>query len=287
MSIACLVQGGMVKQTPATSETPYGDRYTYTDEQVTRAAGLHLDNLRKLITWGAVKPVQAGGGRGKTRLWEGWQALRISITSQIANSGFSLQMAHTLCSCLPVSDLVQAYDPDIIRWRAKFRAERGEKRLRAMIAPAGTGYWPRARYSDGEIAIIDSRFVYYAPYDPWGEDGRHSFAGVIDHDRNRFLPFYGVGPAVDVPSTNLPKRIRDNAVVSRSSLLVDDEYLTIDEKARTRRIQNLLPAGLSFELPAKFLYSTLVAVNLEVGLTMFIRKLLELPIENPLTVSLE
>ena len=68
----------------------------FTDEQVTEACNLHVDNLRKLITWGAVIPAQAGGGRGRVRLWTMGHVRRISITASIQNAGFSLRLAHTI-----------------------------------------------------------------------------------------------------------------------------------------------------------------------------------------------
>src|SRR5216684_6744624 len=85
----------------------------FTDEQVTNACNLHIDNLRRLITWGAVCPVQSGGGRGRVRQWTARQALRISVTAQFVEAGFSLQMSHTITYCLPLDDLLYAYDPGI------------------------------------------------------------------------------------------------------------------------------------------------------------------------------
>ena len=45
-----------------------GSKTTFTGDAVTAACGLHRDNLRRLITWRAVIPVQAGAGRGRVRL---------------------------------------------------------------------------------------------------------------------------------------------------------------------------------------------------------------------------
>jgi hypothetical protein len=75
---------------------------TFTDEQLTTACELHVDNLRQLITWKAVIPYQRGGGRGRVRLWTLDHVYRISMTASIFNAGFSLKMAHTLAYLIPM-----------------------------------------------------------------------------------------------------------------------------------------------------------------------------------------
>ena len=72
------------------------DQQTFTDEQVTEVCKLYLDNLRELITWKAVLPVQRGGGRGRVRLWSLEHVQRIAAIAAIFNSGFSLRIAHTI-----------------------------------------------------------------------------------------------------------------------------------------------------------------------------------------------
>src|SRR5262249_55086916 len=84
----------------------------YTDAQVLDATGLPIDSLRRLITWGAVRPAQAGGGRGRVRLGTTRQALRITATAQFTAAGFSLQMAHTLTYCVPLDGLMGIFDPE-------------------------------------------------------------------------------------------------------------------------------------------------------------------------------
>ena len=67
------------------------------DEQFCRAVSLHIQNVRKLATWGAVKPATAGGGgRGKVRMWNLDDVSQVGMISAAFHAGFSLRMAHSL-----------------------------------------------------------------------------------------------------------------------------------------------------------------------------------------------
>lgn len=67
------------------------------DEQFCRAVSLHIQNVRKLATWGAVKPATAGGGgRGKVRMWNLDDVRQVAMVSAAFHAGFSLRMAHAL-----------------------------------------------------------------------------------------------------------------------------------------------------------------------------------------------
>ncbi|HEX3861798.1 MAG TPA: hypothetical protein VHY35_08925 [Stellaceae bacterium] len=247
----------------------------FSDKQVTSACNLHVDNLRRLITWGAVTPAQAGGGRGRVRQWTARQALRVSVTAQFVEVGFSLQMAHTLTYCLPLDDLLYAYDPVIIRTVLKSDRDEGALRLKAMISRRGKYYWPGKRYMGSEVIIVDRQFVYA---DVLGDCP--TLLAVIDLERQRVYPsfsplqfVFGAGMAED---HNLPKII-DAQKISRNSLLIDDEHLTED---RPHRPLPIIPQDLDSQLLSldTLVCRNFIAINLAVGLTACVRKLLNLPL---------
>jgi hypothetical protein len=268
-----------------------GEAETFTDEQVTRACGLHLDNLRRLITWGAVTPAQSGGGRGRVRKWTARQALRISVTAQFVEVGFSLQMAHTLTYCLPLDDLLYAYDPAVLRTHLKGKRDRGSLRFKAMIERDATDYWPSKQYLGSEVFFVD-RWLLYA--DVLGDSP--TLLAIIDQERQRIYPrhnpyefLYGAGMVVDF---GLPKVV-DARKISRKSLLIDDEYLAepFDEPPsgkqldrvvakELRRFEKKIPRGVDTQLSSaeRLVCRNLIAVNLAVGLTAFVRQLLGLPV---------
>ena len=86
----------------------------FTDQQVTEACGLHVDNLRQLITWKAVVPAQRGGGRGKIRLWTEAHVRRISVTATLFNAGLSLKLSHTIAYCIPEDHWLDIYEPHVL-----------------------------------------------------------------------------------------------------------------------------------------------------------------------------
>src|SRR5215469_2003711 len=129
----------------------------FTDEEVTAASNLHIDNLRRLITWGAVTPAQAGGGRGRVRLWTLSQAMRIAVTAEFVEAGFSLQMAHTLTYCLPFDDMLRLYDPEFLK---KHFDVAHSPNLRAMVSPDETDYWPDKTLMGSALFVVNRRLVY-------------------------------------------------------------------------------------------------------------------------------
>jgi hypothetical protein len=246
----------------------------FTDEQVTNACNLHIDNLRRLITWGAVRPVQSGGGRGRVRQWTARQALRISVTAQFVEAGFSLQMSHTITYCLPLDDLLYAYDPGIIRKRLWGGRDPGSRRLRAMISRRPKNYWPDKAAIGSEVIIVDRQFVYA---DVLG-DCPTLFA-VVDLERQRVSPTYSpyefVFGAGMVEDFELPK-VADARNVSRSSLLIDDEFIF-------NKITPILdiPKGMDTQILSldRLVCRNFISLNLAVGLTACVRKLLGFPID--------
>lgn len=262
---------------------------TYTDEEVTAACGLHLDNLRRLITWGAVAPAQWGGGRGRVRRWTGREAVRISAAAQFVEAGFSLQMSHTLMHCLPpLYEFLDLYDPSAIS--ASLKPSRGE-RLKAIISPAaprGDEYLAISDSYSGKVFIVDRRFVY-------GEFlGDHpTLYAIIDPHLQGVIPR-------DSPYEHRPSMIYrdtwDNINANRvlpSSLLIEDDFLYEhgepgSDLVQKRRKHNELfreqmpeHVGRHIDRLKRLVYKNLCVINLTVGLTLFVRNLLGLPTTYP------
>jgi hypothetical protein len=262
------------------------DEKTFTDEQVTAACNLHIDNLRRLITWGAVRPVQGGGGRGRVRLWDFRQAMRIAVTAEFFEAGFSLQMAHTLTYCLPFDDLLHIYDPKFLVENVDQQSPK-DAYLRAMMNEEATNYWPPGDAVGGEIWIINRRFVYA---DLLGDTG-HPF-GIIDPERNRFYPM--VNPTKfywGVVTQGRGKRAWAKPAIQkidRQSLLLDDAYFSSRTRGRIKGLSKLpilqtLPLrGEQIDVPEERYYRSLLKINMNVGLVGAFRGLLGFPVSNPL-----
>jgi hypothetical protein len=251
----------------------------HTDEQVTRATGLHVDNLRRLITWGAVQPISAGGGRGRVREWTTRQALRISITAQFVEAGFSLQMAHTLTYCLPLDDLLYLYDPKyLMEVMAQEKPDESERRLLRQLTHAEPpGAWPERDYMGSQTLIVDGKFLYS---DVLGDCP--TLMAVIDRERQRVYPtrtpmefLHGTGVAEKYKFPRVP----DAQSINPESLLIDAEFL------KRRKTWKALPKAI---LPEQIVYQidggvesvvcrTLLAINFALGMVVCVRKLNDLP----------
>jgi len=246
------------------------DEKTFTDEQVMRACNLHIDNLRRLITWGAVKPIQAGGGRGRVRLWSFPQAMRVAVTAEIFDAGFSLQMAHTLTYCLPLDDLLKFYDPDFLRKKLDLNDPRNA-RLKSMLGTAGGIYLPEPS-SAGNIVVVDRMLVYA---DVLGDTYR--LYGYLNRG-NRYQPLWNWRRFYSEPVAEQPRK-RDQRITrpTPKSLLLD-----VDPGNRARLLYRLRSQKFSaYQLddPAAYFSKMIrnyLRVNLALGLTLAFRKLLGL-----------
>ena len=254
------------------------DEQRFTDEQVTKACGLHIDNLRRLITWGAVRPVQAGGGRGRVRLWTFAQAMRIAATTEFVEAGFSLQMAHTLTYCLPLDDLLALYDPDFLKNNVNLN-HRQNVRLNAMLAPAGEGesYWPGPEYT-GHIVVIDRRLVYA---DVLGDT--YQLYGLIHPELNLYYPVWDPRYAYFGPVTEGTQKRRPAIKnVEPSSLLLNDVYRRTSPRRLSRYMLKISKnVDSQIDDPEDHFYRHCLRLNLGVGLTVAFRKLLGFPASCP------
>lgn len=247
----------------------------FTDEQVTSACNLHIDNLRRLITWGAVKPVQAGGGRGRVRLWSFAQAMRVAATAEFFEAGFSLQMAHTLTYCLPLDDMLRLYDPEFIQKHVNLNDPK-EKHVKRLLSRRGKNYW-MPEDAVGNLIIIDRRIVYG---DLLGDD--HMLFGIINIINNLFYPswnpnrfYWGmVSEGLDIPPAT--PAITE---INRKSLLIDRRFFE-DDEAALREFQSKLMDNIETPIydPNELLCRNYLKINLNVGLVIAFRKLLGLPV---------
>lgn len=255
---------------------------TYTDAQVTEAAGLHVDNLRRLITWRALVPVQAGGGRGRVRLWTTRQALRISVTAQFVEAGFTLQMAHTLTYCLPLDDLLNTFDPDILNGLLGGKTGEGLDWSRARYKEISTDPnfdgWPGEQYYGTQTLIADGRYLYSDVIDP-----QPHLLAIIDPERQRVFPSYS--PSDFIHGTGmtemygLPWRL-DAEDIDKTTLLIDRGFMRKRNKKHHKAFDALLPDALP-----KYLNSVddlvcrfYLSLNLAFGMVVCIRRLSGMPV---------
>jgi hypothetical protein len=147
-----------------------------------------------------------------------------------------------------------------------------------MISARGKNYWPDKRALGSEVLIVDREFIYS---DVLG-DAPTLFA-AIDIGRQRVCPNYDpyrfVYGAGMVEGFHLPK-IVDAQTISRSSLLIDDEFLGGDWRTNVRLIQEKIPKELTTQILSisDLICRNLTIINLAVGLTACVRKLLGLPV---------
>ena len=68
----------------------------FDDHEVQLATGIGKADMERLITMRAVIPEQAGGGRGRIRLWGRFHLSRFAVLAAFRKGGFSLNMATTM-----------------------------------------------------------------------------------------------------------------------------------------------------------------------------------------------
>ena len=254
------------------------NNHTFTDERLTTACNLHVDNLRQLITWKAVIPYQRGGGRGRVRLWTLDHVYRISMTASIFNAGFSLKMAHTLAYLLPWDDLLYSNRPGWIDQTAWFDPKKSrvepdnrdwfihvvngcflylDKGLDVLDLSKNTKHVRKPMYYgklNREHTVLKSRIDfthYYAPDDASGDD--------IDPTFLTLPKWYNdTTPKWERTGTSTPE-------INPSSLAWEYEP-SLDEEL----------ANDAFTRPKSKL-----SVNLTLGLRIAVRRALNLPLDYP------
>ncbi len=240
------------------SDDPFVPKYS--DKQVLAATGLPIDSLRRLITWGAVRPVQAGGGRGRVRLWTTGQALRMSVTSQLAAAGFSLQMAHTLAYCVPISNLTLLFEPEALLPTMARRSNREAKDLlEALTHKREPRVWPGpGEYHASQILILDREFVYTNM-----DESGFELMAVIDLARQRVIPLHDPEREADGDAET------EEATIEKSSLLIDRRYLSGKGKLELP----LEHVEIRTKDLDKIMCKSLLSINLSLGFMLCVRQL--------------
>jgi hypothetical protein len=260
MVIASLYKGGLMSET------------VFTDEQVTRACNLHIDNLRRLITWGGAKPVQAGGGRGRVRLWSFAQAMRVAATAEFFEAGFSLQMAHTLTYCLPLDYLLQPYDPEFIKKHVNLKDPK-EAHIKRLLSRRGENYW-MPDDTIGNIIIIDRQLVY-------GDIlvSENILYGIISKTGNRYYPFWSPSHLYHAEDLAPPSAKPAIIEINQRSLLIDQHFFE-DEKEALRKFRQKFVEDIETQIddPIELICRNYLKISLNVGLVIAFRKLLGLPV---------
>ncbi|MBP2311910.1 hypothetical protein [Azospirillum soli] len=257
--------------------TEFAGKRLFTDEEVMHACDISMDSLRKLITWKAAVPAQAGGGRSRVRLWKSSQIARICVASRIANSGFSLRMAHTMAYALPLDDMLSLYDLDLLDKISESAEERNKFIGIDFFSPEELLIFPHESRI-GHVLIVNNKYVY--------TDALGSIAtmwGVIDWEANRLVvrkrleQFYWGKVA-----NNLDAHPRRTGVddIDPSSLLVTvlgESGADEEGKAYWAKLwdgPDLVPYAIYGV--NNYGFSTLV-INLYIGLQVMLRRLLGLP----------
>lgn len=242
------------------------DRRLFTDEQVMEACGITQENLRKLITWRAVTPVQSGGGRGKVRLWASKQVNRICVTEQFRGAGFSLRMAHTLTYALPLDNLLYLYNIDSVFANEKHRENSLVKRLLYKGSYEVLGDYERK----GHVVVINNKHVYT---DATGDVPLA--VGDLDWDNNCFIAFNDIER---VANDKYNREAGFNALdldvvgIDKSSLLLCGDEASREEARKQSKGRRII------QWPYLYGWSTLV-ISLYIGLDYTFRRLLELPVD--------
>jgi hypothetical protein len=154
-----------------------------------------------------------------------------------------------------------------------------------MISWTGQEYWPGRDSLGSEVLIVDRRLLYANVL------AHHAMLfAVIDPSLQRVFPafnphqyYLGVGIADDF---KLPKLL-DVKRIARSSLLIDDDFLLDQQpsvdllKQHISLFRKHIPSGVSqiIDRPERLVCKHLIMINLAVGLTSFVRRLLGLPVE--------
>jgi len=232
----------------------------FTDQQVIAATGMPVDSLRRLITWGAVRPSQSGGGRGRVRLWSTHQALRVCVTSELAAEGYSLRMAHTLAYCLPLTNLMLWFDPEFAKVMARHADSSGKDLVRMLTQRKQPKYWPGpSQYGNSQILILERRLVYSN-----SSDEEFELVAEIDSERQRVLPVHDPEREVQGDTDD-----EDPPTIDKTSLLIDRRYLSGKEKRRLEGHE----AVIRTQKLDMIMCRSLLSLNLSLSFVLCVRRL--------------
>ena len=256
----------------------------FTDQQVTEACGLHVDNLRQLITWKAVVPAQSGGGRGKIRLWTAAHVRRISVTATLFNAGFSLKLAHTIAYCIPEDHWLDIYEPDVLAVSSPEIQklgwyDRGKSKIKINL-------------EDCYVDIVNRKFIFLRASKKIfifdfnrGEHHIIECFGRLNSNKTRFIsrvPVHQMYEASEHDPTAVVGRAYGRAYPKRTLAKWEDKQTLVDL---------IDPKSLVYEYAKRFdlnkanaAYASPIVkeeINISLGLRIAMRRVLGLPTEYP------
>lgn len=242
----------------------------FTDQQVTAACDLHLDNLRKLITWRAVIPIVGGGGRGKTRKWSLMRANRITVIATIFNAGFSLRMAHTITYCAPLDRLFFALNPSALTG--------GAIKKEGWLDPDNSKI--RVNPQDWYLDIANGQFVYVR-----GPDLLWCIGRIGDHG-TRFISNEPVHAAYSKDRVT-PEHWEDYPqafqTLQKRNLAKWENPFSPEDRINPDSLAYSYDPDLDHELAERAHANprSLTTINISLSVRIALRKLLQLPVEYP------
>lgn len=116
----------------------------FSDDQICDAVGVSGADLRRLITWKALRPAEGGRGRGRTRGWTLPHLRWIAMVAAFKDAGLTLRMAHTATFALAL-DL----DPTLSRYDlgAQGLSEETLAKIQPVLNP--------------KVHIINNKYVFF------------------------------------------------------------------------------------------------------------------------------
>lgn len=219
----------------------------FPDRDWSRAIRMHVDNVKKLITWGAVRP--AIGGKGVDRQWAAETVLRAARIEALFNAGLSLRVSHTIVALFPVShDFHRIESPrfGIFIDGDHWKVFDGREPLAVQL------------HDDWHLAIDDERLVTFRRAD--NPAGR-AILGRLSPDRSIVLSSYK-------PDDGSPQWRRNGVHLPRMMPWADGslawQKVELDEQAEwSRRDAPIISA---------------TTVNLSLACRIAIRRLLDIPV---------
>lgn len=227
------------------------------------ATGLHIDNVRKLVTWGAVHPAKGGRGRGNVRMWSAHTVRHIACVSALVNSGLSVKMAHTLVYLDVLGDIfLDIIDPEALAMNSGDKY--GWFDPKSPLDPQEN--------NDFRLIVADGKYVYIqtlSSEEPMSKgllaDGGTMFRTSIDFN-NIHVNFDAVGE------------------IERSWPLWETAggHLKINPSSLAWQYDNTLVDGGAIDWSAAYRSAvSITTVNLSLACKIAMRRLLDIPVFFP------
>jgi hypothetical protein len=137
----------------------------FTDEDVTRCAGLSARSIRELIKVGAVRTLSDDRGAGRIRTFDATTFMRLAVVAAINDAGFNLNLAGQMAYLQPSDNLLyRTYDPINVLFDTTVSVDRGRELPPILQNPRFDWFDPDKPATvdpehDWLTEIYDGRFV--------------------------------------------------------------------------------------------------------------------------------